>query len=64
MQRYSITRVLNLPGYKITGIMSETDEEIDMRLEPYKRKRAKCGRCGIEHKSGIAKKKLLCETSQ
>ena len=50
MRRYSITRVLNLPEYKITDILSEPDKEIHIRLEPYKRKRAKCGGCGVEHK--------------
>ncbi len=51
MRRYSITRALNLPGYKITGIITETEKEIHIKLEPYKRKAAKCGGCGIEHKS-------------
>lgn len=49
MQRYSITKLLNLPEYKITAIISKTKEEIHIRVEPYKRKKAKCGRCGIEH---------------
>lgn len=52
MRRYSITRILNLPEYKITEIMSETDKEIHIRLEPYKRKACKCGGCGAEHKKG------------
>ena len=49
MQRYSITKALNLPEYKITAILSETKEEIHIRVEPYKRKKATCGRCGVEH---------------
>ena len=49
MQRYSITKALNLPEYKITEIISETKEEIHIRIEPYKRKKAKCGGCGAKH---------------
>ncbi|MBU0599386.1 transposase family protein, partial [bacterium] len=50
MRRYSITRTLNLPEYKIAEIISETDKEIHIRVEPYKRKGIKCGGCGEEHK--------------
>ncbi len=50
MRRYSITRALNLPEYKITEIILETDKEIHIRLEPYKRKAGKCSGCGTEHK--------------
>jgi len=52
MQGYSITKALNLPEYKITEILSETKEEIHIRIEPYKRKKAKCSGCGIEHNIG------------
>jgi len=41
---------LNLPEYKIAEIISETDKEIHIRVEPYKRKGIKCGGCGEEHK--------------
>ncbi len=51
MRQYSITRTLNLPGYKIAGIIAETEKEIHIRVEPYKRKRVKCGGCGAEHKN-------------
>jgi transposase len=50
MRRYSITKALHLPEYKITEIISEADKEIHIRVEPYKRKIAKCGGCGAEHK--------------
>ncbi len=49
MQRYSITKALNLPEYKITAIILETKEEIHLQVEPYKRKKIKCGGCGAEH---------------
>ena len=34
MQKYSITKALNLPEFKITEIISVTDEEIHIRLKP------------------------------
>lgn len=52
MRGYSITRLLKLPEYKITKVISETKESIHIRVEPYKRKRAKCGGCGAEHNIG------------
>ncbi len=52
MRQYSITRVLNLPEYKVTEIVAESKKEIHIRVEPYKRKKAKCGGCGVEHNIG------------
>ncbi len=49
MQRYSITKALNLPEYKITKVISTTDTEIHLRIEPYKRKKARCSACGQIH---------------
>lgn len=49
MQKYSITRALDLPEYKIIEIVSETDKEIHMRLRAYKRKKARCSGCGEYH---------------
>ena len=49
MQRYSITKALNLPEYKITEIISDTDTEIHIRVEPYKRKAIICSGCGGIH---------------
>ncbi|MCX6827028.1 MAG: transposase family protein [candidate division Zixibacteria bacterium] len=49
MQRYSITKALNLPEHKITEIILATDEEIHLRLKPYKRKKARCCGCGEIH---------------
>ncbi len=49
MQRYSITQALGLPEYKILEILSDTDEEIHIRIRAYKRKKAKCSGCGEYH---------------
>lgn len=52
MRGYSITRLLKLPEYKITKVISETKGNIHIRVEPYKRKKAKCGGCGAQHNIG------------
>mgnify|MGYP003393981610 CR=1 FL=1 len=52
MRIYSIKKRLNIPEYKITGILSETDKEIHIKLEPYKRKKFICSGCGQLHKIG------------
>ncbi|HED00179.1 MAG TPA: ISL3 family transposase [Proteobacteria bacterium] len=52
MRIYSIKKALNIPEYKITGIISETDKEINIKLEPYKRKPFICSGCGQVHKIG------------
>lgn len=49
MQRYSITKALNLPEHKIKEIILATAEEIHLRLMPYKRKKARCSGCGEIH---------------
>jgi transposase len=41
-----------MQGYKVTEIISKTDKEIHIRVEPYKRKKAICSSCGGIHKSG------------
>ncbi len=53
MRKYSITRALNLPEYKITEIISDTDKEIHIRTVPYKRKKALCSGCGEIHNGKI-----------
>jgi len=53
MRTYSITKALNLPEYKIREIISETDKEIHIRVEPYKRKKARCSGCGEIHAGKI-----------
>ncbi len=52
MRIYSIKKRLNIPEYKIAGILSETDQEIYLKLEPYKRKKFVCSGCGQVHKIG------------
>ena len=52
MQVYSIKKRLNIPEYKITAILIETDKEIHIKLEPYKRKLFVCSGCGQVHKIG------------
>lgn len=50
MRIYSIKKRLNIPEYKITGILFETDTEIHIKIEPYKRKKFICSGCGQIHK--------------
>lgn len=52
MQVYSIKKRLNIPEYKITEILSETEKEMYIKLEPYKRKPFVCSGCGQVHKIG------------
>ena len=52
MRIYSIKKRLNIPEYKITGILSETDKQIHIKLEPYKKKKFICSGCGQVHKIG------------
>ncbi|MBU0599799.1 transposase family protein, partial [bacterium] len=52
MRRYSIKKRLNIPEYKITDILSETEKEIHIKIEPYKRKRFICSGCEGVHKIG------------
>ena len=54
MQGYSIRATLNFPGYKITQIINQTDKEIHIRIEPYKRKGFICSGCGDVH-AGMAR---------
>jgi len=49
MRNYSITQALCLPEYKIIEILSNTDQELHVRMRPYKRKKAKCSKCGEYH---------------
>jgi len=52
MRVYSIKKRLNIPEYKITEILSETEKEMHIKLEPYKRKPFVCSGCGQVHKIG------------
>lgn len=52
MCKYNITKLLNIPEYKVTEIISITDDEIHIRLEPYKKKKAICTGCQRRHTRG------------
>ena len=52
MQAANFSRILNIPEYKVTEIISRTDAEIVLRVEPYERNNGKCGGCGKVHGNG------------
>jgi transposase len=52
MQIYNIKKFLNIPEYRISEIILDSDKEIHIRLEPYKRKPLICSNCGQVHKNG------------
>ncbi len=49
MQGYSIRKAFKFPEYKITEIIEQTEKEIHIRIEPYKRKAFICSGCGNVH---------------
>jgi transposase len=51
MQQYGIKKLLNIPNYSVTKLELE-DKGLTIWLEPYKRNKAKCGKCGKHHKKG------------
>ena len=52
MQLNTINKLIEIPGYKTTAILKLTDEEIHVRLEPYKNKSIVCGDCEEIHNQG------------
>ena len=52
MRGYSITRALNLPQYRVTRILSETEQEIHIEVVTYKHKPLVCSGCGQVHDKG------------
>ena len=52
MRGYTITRALNLPQYRVSKILSDTNQEIHIELIPYKRKSLVCSGCGLIHEKG------------
>lgn len=52
MHLNTINKLIDIPGYKTTAILSITDDEIHVRLEPHKRKEIICGDCGKIHGKG------------
>lgn len=53
MRAIDFSRIINIHEYKVTEIISRTDKEIILRVEPYKRNKGKCGGCGKVHGNGI-----------
>lgn len=52
MHLNSINKLIEIPGYKTTAILSVTEGEIHVRLEPCKKRGVICGDCGKKHKQG------------
>jgi len=51
MQQYGIKKLLDIPNYLVMEVELR-DKEISIWLEPYKRNKAKCGKCGKYHGKG------------
>ncbi|NTV28995.1 MAG: ISL3 family transposase [Candidatus Omnitrophica bacterium] len=58
MRRYSITRALGLPEYKVSEVRSELGG-LQIRVEPYKRKPFICSGCGEVHVGKINSRKTV-----
>jgi transposase len=56
MQSYSITRALSLPEYKITDVKDGLDG-LRIQVEPYKRKKFVCSKCGEVHTGKVNSRK-------
>lgn len=52
MQKNTIRKLLDIPQFKITEIISNTKEAIHIRLESHKRRPAICSGCGSSHHKG------------
>ncbi len=68
MDKYTIKKLLDIPAYKVTKIISKNEKEIHIQIEPYKRKGGLCSGCGEIHKKGkhsfrkvIVEDRSLCE---
>lgn len=61
MHNNSIRSLLNIPEYKIKEIISKTETEISIRIEPYKRNRGICSGCGEKHKSYHSIREMIAE---
>lgn len=53
MDKNTIRKILNIPEYKVSQIISQDEQEIHIQLEPHKRKEFICSGCGQVHKSGL-----------
>lgn len=62
MNKYTIRKLLNIPEYKVTRIISADESELHVQLEAYKRKPVICSGCGKEHKTGYhSSKEVIVE---
>ena len=61
MHNNSIRNLLNIPEYKIKEIISTTETEIHIRIEPYKRNKGACSGCGQKHKTPHSIREMLAE---
>ena len=52
MHLNTINKLIDIPGYKTTAVISVTDDEIHVRVESHKRKAIMCGDCGKVHSNG------------
>lgn len=53
MQKYSITRSLKIPEFKIEEIIAEDEESIHIEIRAYKYKKFICSGCGKKHEGSI-----------
>ena len=49
MDLTTLTKILNLPDYKVTEIISISDTQMHLRIEPRKHKPALCSGCEEIH---------------
>lgn len=62
MDLNTLTKLLNIPEYKVVEIISIKEEEMHLMLEPYKRKEAICSGCGEIHLKGYhSEKEVIVE---
>lgn len=56
MRGYSITQALSLPEYKVTDVNNGVDG-LRIQVEPYKRKKFVCSKCGAVHTEKVNSRK-------
>ncbi|MBT9131294.1 MAG: hypothetical protein DDT41_01599 [candidate division WS2 bacterium] len=62
MDLNTLTKLLNIPKYKVVEIISIKEEEMHLMLEPYKRKEPICSGCGEIHLKGYhSEKEVIVE---
>lgn len=61
MHNNSIRSLLNMPEYKIKEIISKTEAEIHIRVEPYKRNKGICSGCSQKHNTPHSIREMTAE---